>query len=48
MQMEKTHFSLMLMEDGNTVFNGEKVELTDTRIEMMYQNYFRKEGHPKI
>ena len=39
LQMEKTTFSLLLLEDGNTVFNGQKVELTDTRIEMMYRNY---------
>ncbi len=40
LQMEKTEFSLMLMEDGNTIFKGEKVELSDIRIEMMYRNYF--------
>jgi hypothetical protein len=39
LQMEKTTFSLLLVEDGNTVFNGEKVELNDTKIEMMYRNY---------
>jgi len=39
LQMEKTTFSLLLLEDGNTVFNGEKVELNDTKIEMMYRNY---------
>ncbi len=39
LQMEKTTFSLLLLEEGNTVFNEEKVELTDTRIEMMYRNY---------
>ncbi len=38
--MEKTLFSLTLMEEGSTVFNGEKVELSDTKIEMMYRNYF--------
>ncbi len=39
LQMEKTTFSLLLLEDGNTVFNGVKVELNDTKIEMMYRNY---------
>jgi hypothetical protein len=39
LQMEKTTFSLLLLEDGNTIFNGEKVELNDTKIEMMYRNY---------
>ena len=38
--MEKTMFSLMLMEDGSAVFNGEKVQLNDTKIELMYRNYF--------
>ena len=40
LQMEKTKFSLMLMEEGSTVLNGEKAELSDTKIEMMYRNYF--------
>ncbi len=40
LQMQKTTFSLILLEEGQTVFNDEKVELTDTRIEMMYRNYF--------
>ncbi|MBT4267372.1 MAG: hypothetical protein HOK67_08515 [Deltaproteobacteria bacterium] len=39
LQMEKTTFSLLLMEDGHTVFNGEKVELTDARIEMLYRGH---------
>ncbi len=39
LQMEKTTFSLLLMEDGNTVFNGVKVELNDAKIEMMYYSH---------
>ncbi len=38
--IEKTQFSLTLMEEGNAVFNGVKVELNDRKIEMMYRNYF--------
>jgi hypothetical protein len=39
LQLQKITFSLLLMEDGQTVFNGEKIELNDTKIEMMYRNY---------
>jgi len=43
LQMQKTSFSLLLLEDGQTVFNGQKIELTDSRIELMYRNYIE---HP--
>jgi len=39
LQLQKITFSLLLLEDGQTVFNGEKIELNDTKIEMMYRNY---------
>ena len=39
LQMQKTTFSLLLLEDGQTVLNDEKIELTDKRIEMMYRSY---------
>lgn len=38
--MEKTKFSLVLMEEGSAEFNGVKTELSDKKIEMMYYNYF--------
>ncbi len=38
-ELEKTIFTLRLLEDGNTVFRGEKIDLTDAKIEMMYRNY---------
>lgn len=41
--IEKTQFSLTLMEEGSTIFNGVKVELNDRKIEMMYNNYFGNE-----
>ena len=41
--IEKTKFSLTLMEEGSAVFNGVKAELNDRKIEMMYHNYFGSE-----
>jgi len=38
-ELEKTIFSLRLLQDGNTLFRGEKIDLTDSKIEMMYRNY---------
>lgn len=43
LEMQKTTFSLLLLEDGNTVFNDEKIDLSDTKIELMYRNYIE---HP--
>lgn len=39
LQMQKTSFSLILLEDGQTELNGVKVDLTDSKIELMYRNY---------
>ncbi len=40
-QMEKTYFSLQLMEEGSVEHNGQKIELTDKRVELMFKNYFQ-------
>lgn len=37
--MQKVTFNLLLLEDGQTVLNDEKIELTDSRIDMMYRFY---------
>lgn len=42
LQMQKTSFSLILLEDGQTELNGEKVDLTDAKIDLMYKNYIEQ------
>jgi len=40
-EMEKTLFSLSLLEDGRTVYNGETIDLTEAKIEMMAKAYLQ-------
>lgn len=39
LSMQKISFNLILLEEGQTVLNDNKIELTDRRIDMMYDYY---------
>lgn len=41
-EISKTEFTLSLLEDGKTEFNGETIILSDKKIELLYNEYVRQ------